>query len=50
MQKRGKDVEKAVMVMQDSVPIEYDGPRTPDIGGSSGTEEMGKAIATALSR
>jgi len=27
-----------------------DGPRTPDIGGSSGTEDMGKAIATALSR
>ena len=26
-----------------------DGPRTPDIGGTSSTEEMGKAIATALS-
>ena len=26
-----------------------DGPRTRDIGGTSGTEEMGKAIAMALS-
>ena len=26
-----------------------EGPRTPDIGGSANTEDMGKAIATALS-
>ena len=25
-----------------------DGPRTPDIGGKAGTEDMGKAIAAAL--
>ncbi len=40
------EAAKAVMDAIESVLIE--GPRTPDMGGTATTEELGKAIATAI--
>jgi tartrate dehydrogenase/decarboxylase/D-malate dehydrogenase len=41
-----KDAAEAVVRAIETVLTE--GPRTPDIGGTASTQEMGKAIADAL--
>ena len=40
--------EEAAAIMRAIEAVLKDGPRTPDIGGTAKTEELGKAIAAAL--
>ncbi len=41
--------DAAVAIVRAIEVVLTEGPRTPDIGGAAGTEDMGKAIAMALS-
>jgi tartrate dehydrogenase/decarboxylase / D-malate dehydrogenase len=41
-------VEEAAAIVRAIEAVLKDGPRTPDIGGTAKTEELGKAIAAAL--
>jgi tartrate dehydrogenase/decarboxylase/D-malate dehydrogenase len=42
----GEPAAAAIMAAIEAVLV--DGPRTPDMGGSSSTQELGKAIEAAL--
>jgi len=40
--------DAAAAILRAIEAVLVDGPRTPDVGGTAKTEDMGKAIAAAL--
>jgi tartrate dehydrogenase/decarboxylase/D-malate dehydrogenase len=40
--------EAAAAIVRAVEAVLLDGPRTPDVGGTAGTEDMGRAVAAAI--